>query len=94
MTLAFYFLEKLTNSHSAENTTKNGETLQDDLEDRGKAQEKHTYIWSDVKNMTKEELDSVEKLFLSVDECAVTLIFSNQSTQLCERKVTNFRVYM
>lgn len=88
----FCFLEKLANSHNAEDNMKNGEALQDHLDEGEK--ERHPYTWSDAKHMTKEELDSVEKSFLSADECAITLVFSNQSTQLRERKVVNSRVHI
>ena len=45
-------------------------------------------VWRDVRSMTQGERDSTEKLLLSVDECGMTLIFSNESTQLRERKVS------
>ena len=44
--------------------------------------------WRDVRKMTQGQLDTAETLLFSVDECAMSLVFSNQSTQLRDGKVS------
>ena len=45
-------------------------------------------IWSDVRNMDRGELSSIEALLGSVEECGMVLITADQSSQLREQKVS------
>lgn len=58
-----------------------------DSEEKKTRTKSNNPIWSDIKNMTQKQLDHTEELFMSANECAITLIFSNQSTQLRDKKV-------
>ena len=44
-------------------------------------------IWIDVKNMDSVGLSDIEVLLESAEECAVTLIMADQSSQLRDQKV-------
>ena len=65
-------------------TTNSGETHTVD----GKQEKPPSHqLCEDVRKMSTEQLKAVEELLQGVDECAMSLVFSDHSTQLREGKV-------
>ena len=75
---------------AVKNPSESGElsTPQDGTEEtQSNNDHSHKMIWTDIRNMTERELGLTEVVLWSVKECGMTLIFSDQSSQLRERKV-------
>ena len=59
----------------------------DEEETTTASEDSRNLIWTDVRNMDRSRLDAAEAQLGSADECALVLIFTDQSSQLREQKV-------
>ena len=85
--------EGLRNEEDAERNSGKGQSPQARLDAEEKTtcpEDKslvHNLILDDVRSMGGGQLGNTERLLASAEECGMTLIFSNESSQLREQKV-------